>query len=110
MTELIFYNGLFCHLGDNEIITVNSEKIITNIEAYLKEIYLELKLDEFETEEKLFSLKKLFEPFFTRKKTGQGIGLTLIREILTNHDCEFSLKTPNDGITEFRIVFSKLKS
>jgi len=51
--------------------------------------------------------KKLFEPFYTTKKTGQGIGLTLIREILTNHYCQFSLKTRIDGLTEFRIVFEK---
>lgn len=49
----------------------------------------------------------LFKPFFTTKKTGQGIGLTLIREILTNHSCDFSLSTRNDGITEFRIGFKK---
>ncbi|MCG8308180.1 MAG: ATP-binding protein [Cytophagales bacterium] len=50
--------------------------------------------------------RKLFEPFFTTKKTGQGIGLTLIREILINHECEFSLKTREDGMTEFSIVFA----
>ena len=50
--------------------------------------------------------KKLFKPFFTNKKTGQGIGLTLIREILSNHLCDFSLQTRTDGITEFRIIFS----
>jgi two-component system nitrogen regulation sensor histidine kinase NtrY len=49
--------------------------------------------------------KRLFEPFFTTKKTGQGIGLTIIREILSNHKCGFSLKTRNDRITEFRIAF-----
>jgi two-component system nitrogen regulation sensor histidine kinase NtrY len=52
--------------------------------------------------------KKIFKPFFTTKKTGQGIGLTLIREILINHACVFSLKTRIDGITEFKIVFNKL--
>jgi two-component system, NtrC family, nitrogen regulation sensor histidine kinase NtrY len=49
--------------------------------------------------------KRLFESFFTTKKEGQGIGLTLIREILTNHGYDFSLETRCDGITEFRIVF-----
>lgn len=51
--------------------------------------------------------EKLFTPFFTTKKTGQGIGLSLIREILINHDCSFSLDTRNNGITEFRIIFSE---
>ena len=37
----------------------------------------------------------LFSPFFTNKNGGQGIGLTLIREVLTNHRFTFSLKTEN---------------
>ncbi|HTE23341.1 sensor histidine kinase [Flavitalea sp.] len=35
----------------------------------------------------------LFKPFFSTKKDGQGIGLTLIREVLYNHGFNFSLKT-----------------
>jgi nitrogen fixation/metabolism regulation signal transduction histidine kinase len=47
----------------------------------------------------------IFTPFFSTKKNGQGVGLTLTREILINHNAQFSLKTVDDGWTEFRIVF-----
>lgn len=45
--------------------------------------------------------KQLFSPFFSTKKTGQGIGLTVVREILINHSFTFSLDTRDEGITEF---------
>jgi signal transduction histidine kinase len=48
--------------------------------------------------------KQLFTPFFTTKTTGQGIGLTLVREILQNHQLRFSLKTLSDNTTEIRIM------
>ena len=48
---------------------------------------------------------KLFSPFFSTKPEGLGIGLILIREILTKHGCLFSLKTYQDGWTRFKICF-----
>lgn len=48
---------------------------------------------------------KLFSPFFSNKAGGQGIGLTLTREILTAHGFPFSLKTGEDGLTRFQVVF-----
>ncbi len=47
----------------------------------------------------------LFSPFYSTKKDGQGVGLTVIREILSNHGFDFSLKTIAPGVTEFRINF-----
>jgi len=49
---------------------------------------------------------EIFTPFFSTKKTGQGIGLTLVKEILLNHQFNFSLKTIGPGRTEFEILLN----
>jgi nitrogen-specific signal transduction histidine kinase len=46
--------------------------------------------------------EQLFSPFFSTKRNGQGIGLTLIREVLIGHGFLFSLRTAG-GYTEFEI-------
>lgn len=49
--------------------------------------------------------KNLFSPFFTTKREGRGVGLTLISEILNRHKAQFSLTTGDDMITRFHIRF-----
>lgn len=51
---------------------------------------------------------KLFTPFFTTKPNGQGLGLTFIREVLTSHNCRFSLQTREDGETHFCVEFEEV--
>lgn len=48
---------------------------------------------------------KLFTPFFSTKVNGEGLGLIFIREVLLNHNCRFSLRTYDDKITRFNIIF-----
>jgi signal transduction histidine kinase len=48
---------------------------------------------------------QLFTPFFTTKQHGQGLGLTLVQEILRQHRCEFALEGPSGGPTRFTILF-----
>lgn len=49
--------------------------------------------------------ENLFTPFYSTKKDGQGIGLTLIKEILLNHGFEYYLKTTSPHKTQFTIKF-----
>ncbi len=49
--------------------------------------------------------KNLFTPFYTTRDNGQGIGLTMVQEILLAHRFEFSLENTERGGARFSIVF-----
>ena len=46
----------------------------------------------------------LFTPFFSTKEGGQGIGLTMVQEILANHRFPFSFDAPEGGPTRVTVV------
>lgn len=48
---------------------------------------------------------QLFAPFFSTKRDGQGIGLTLVQEILNRHGFDFALESKSDKPTRFTIWF-----
>ena len=52
--------------------------------------------------------QQLFTPFFSTKPGGQGIGLTLVRDILLAHGFVFRLETAGDGRTVFTLVFGEV--
>jgi two-component system, NtrC family, nitrogen regulation sensor histidine kinase NtrY len=47
----------------------------------------------------------LFTPFFSTKKDGKGIGLTMVQEILDNHKFDFSLESEPHKPTQFTLYF-----
>ena len=47
----------------------------------------------------------LFTPFFSTRENRQGLGLTLVQEILTRHGFGFSLESPPSEPTRFTIRF-----
>jgi nitrogen fixation/metabolism regulation signal transduction histidine kinase len=49
---------------------------------------------------------KIFTPFFSTKPGGQGIGLTIVREILTNHSFSFSFHNKKKAGCIFIITFT----
>jgi nitrogen fixation/metabolism regulation signal transduction histidine kinase len=46
---------------------------------------------------------QLFTPFYSSKKDGRGIGLTVVREVLLRHGFDFSLESRDPGCAEFTI-------
>jgi two-component system nitrogen regulation sensor histidine kinase NtrY len=48
---------------------------------------------------------KIFIPFFTTKKSGSGIGLSLSRQIMRQHNASLSVKSQIDEGTEFILRF-----
>ena len=51
----------------------------------------------------------LFTPFFSTKATGQGVGLTLSREILEAHGAYYRLATEADGWTRLRVTWPQVR-
>jgi two-component system, NtrC family, nitrogen regulation sensor histidine kinase NtrY len=49
-------------------------------------------------------LENLFTPFFSTKAAGQGIGLTLVQEILSGHGFDYRLEHDGPGPTRFTVT------
>lgn len=49
---------------------------------------------------------EMFTPFFSTKREGRGLGLTIVSEILTNHHLPFTLQNRQGGGAEFRVTFT----
>jgi signal transduction histidine kinase len=48
------------------------------------------------------NLVKIFEPYFSTKKTGVGLGLAIVKKIIEEHNGEISVKSqPKKGTTFF---------
>lgn len=47
----------------------------------------------------------LFTPFYTTRENGQGIGLTMVQEILLAHGFDFTLENRAGGGARFEVVF-----
>jgi nitrogen fixation/metabolism regulation signal transduction histidine kinase len=53
---------------------------------------------------------ELFTPFFTTKRDGRGLGLTIVQEILANHGLPFALTNADGGGAEFSIALGSARA
>lgn len=47
------------------------------------------------------ALQQVFTPFFSSKRNGRGLGLTIVHEVLSNHAADFTLRNGESGGAEF---------
>jgi signal transduction histidine kinase len=52
------------------------------------------------------NIRKLFQPYFTTKKQGSGIGLALIERIVTLHGGKITVESEENVGTEFKIILT----
>ncbi len=50
--------------------------------------------------------EKIFIPFYTTKKTGSGIGLSLSRQIMRQHGGALTVQSEPNVKTTFRLIFA----
>lgn len=55
------------------------------------------------------AMANLFTPFFSTKPHGQGIGLTLVQEILAGHGFDYSLERTGDDTTRFTVMMPRAR-
>jgi signal transduction histidine kinase len=49
--------------------------------------------------------RRLFEPYFTTKPDGTGLGLFVTRQLVTQHGGTIEFRCPAEGGTEFTVSF-----
>ncbi len=92
-------------LGEND--ELNKEKKIWISAGYdeTEKIFIQIKDNGTGIDEE--ALKKIFIPFFTTKKAGSGIGLSLSKQIMRKHGGNILVNSKVNAGTEFTLKFNK---
>ena len=89
------------------LIEVDDAEIIITLEDRPKENACIIKIKDNGRGIKKGDLSKIFTPYFTTKSTGTGIGLSLVKQIVENHNGTISFETKENKGTTFTLVIPK---
>lgn len=95
---------VFINLGKNAMEAIGANGVITIRIGQRREKFF-VALEDSGAGISAEAQAHLFTPFFSTKANGQGLGLTLVQEILKQHQLEFSLESIAGGPTRFVICF-----
>ncbi|MEP3091012.1 MAG: ATP-binding protein [Ekhidna sp.] len=89
----------------NAIEAMKKGKGILTIKTYSEDGYLHLEIIDNGKGISIENLEKLFEPFYTSKEEGTGLGLVTVQNIIQSHKGEIKAESEDGKGTTFKINF-----
>ena len=104
LCDLEQMNRVFFNLIKNSIDSISEKyfknadfKGIINIEIFKRNEYIDVLITDNGTGFKDKKKEELIKPYFTTKKNGSGLGLSIVNKIITDHNGELKFSNYNDG-------------
>jgi signal transduction histidine kinase len=80
------------------IIEIGAEKTKNGLKLYIKDTGIGMPAEV---------QSRIFEPFFTHGKKGTGLGMTVVRKIIDEHDAKIEIDSIKGKGTTFNILFKR---
>jgi len=103
--------------ADQSMESTGTIKVCTEIAKINNEAYVKLIVEDNGTGIEKNHIDKIFNPFFTTKKNGHGLGLLTVHSIIKQHNGDINVKSEINKGTKFEILLpykktsiSKIKS
>ena len=103
-----YIKRVLINLVDNALAANNSNEPIT-IELRSGEGQINLIVEDWGVGIAADNLEKIFEPYYSTKKSGVGLGLSIVKKIIEEHDGNIEVKSELGKGTRFNILL-KLKN
>jgi len=82
-------------MNEGGTLTIKTESTGSEVHIYINDTGIGISEE---------NLSKIFEPYFTTKETGSGLGLTLVFKIIKEHRGEISVKSKEGEGSSFMIT------